>query len=148
MARPCKLSPETQSKLIRAIKTGCPFVTACDYANLDYSTFRRWLLKGQKQSTGRFREFCDAVRSAESGLEVKLIATWHQSAETDWRAAAEFLSRRFPDRWSPTQKFQVQLEAELNAIYDRIENDPTIPLEYKKIIFTVLSSSGESKNSS
>lgn len=141
MARPSKLSPEIQEKLIRAIKTGCPFATACDYANLDYSTFRRWLIKGEKQGAGRFREFYDAVRRAESGLEVKLIAQWHQSAETDWRAACEFLSRRFPDRWSPTQKFQVQLEAELNAIYDRIENDPTIPLEHKKAVFKAIAAS-------
>ena len=148
MSRPSKLTPETQSKLIQAIRAGSHLITACRLVGVDYSSFRRWMIKGEKQRKGQFREFCEAVRGAEAEIEIRLVATWRQAAVEDWKAAAEFLSRRFPDRWSPTQKFQVQLEAELNAIYDRIENDPTIPLEYKKIIFTVLSSSGESKNSS
>ena len=44
------------------------------------------------------------------------------------------LERRHPDRWSVTQKIQLQLEAEVNAIYDAIENDETIPLEHKKAV--------------
>ena len=148
MARPCKLSLEVQEKLVRAIRSGSHLVTACRLVNLDYSTFRKWLLKGEKQSTGQFREFYEAVRFAESGLEVKLIAQWQQATVEDWRAAAEFLSRRFPDRWSPSTRVRVeverQVEAELNVIYDAIENDPNIPIEYKKAVFTVLSSSGES----
>ena len=142
--RPSKLTPIVRDKLIQAIKVGSHLNAACAYAGVDYSNFRRWMRKGESQTKGEFCDFRDAIRISEAELEIRLVATWQQAAANDWRAAAEFLSRRFPDRWASTQKFQVQLEAELNAIYDKIENDPNIPLEYKKIIFETLSSSGES----
>jgi len=148
MGRPSKLTPETQSKLIQAIRAGSHLVVACRLVGVDYSSFRRWLIKGEKQSKGRFREFCEAVRVSEAEVEIRLVASWQQAAINDWRAASEFLSRRYPDRWSPSTRVRVeverQVEAELNVIYDAIENDPNIPIEYKKAVFTVLSSSGES----
>ena len=95
----------------------------------------------------QFREFYNAVRVCEAEIEIRLVSTWRQATSDDWRAASEFLSRRYPDRWSPSTRVRVeverQVEAELNAIYDKIENDPNIPIEYKKAVFTVLSSSGE-----
>jgi|GEM_PF-857909 len=148
MSRPCKLCPETQSKLIQAIRAGSHLITACRLVGVDYSSFRRWMIRGEKESKGQFREFYNAVRVAESEIEIRLVASWQQATSDDWKAAAEFLSRRFPDRWSPSTRVRVeverQVEAELNVIYDAIENDPNIPIEYKKAVFTVLSSSGES----
>jgi len=106
------------------------------------------MIKGEKQSTGRFREFCEAVRVCEAELEIRLVATWRQATVDDWRAASEFLSRRYPDRWSPSTRVRVeverQVEAELNAIYDKIENDATIPIEHKKAVFAAIAASGSS----
>jgi len=106
------------------------------------------MIKGEKQSTGQFREFCEAVRGAEAEIEIRLVATWRQAAVEDWKAAAEFLSRRFPDRWSPSTRVRVeverQLEAELNAIYDKIDNDPTLSIEHKKAVFAAIAASGSS----
>jgi len=141
--RPSKLTPIVRDKLIQAIKVGSHLNAACAYAGVDYSNFRRWMRKGEKDSKGQFRDFCEAIHASEAEIEIRLVATWQQAAANDWRAAAEFLSRRFPDRWSVTQKFQVQLQAELNVIYDTIENDPNIPLEYKKAVFTALAASDQ-----
>ena len=148
MGRPSKLTPEIQAKLIQAIRAGSHLITACRLVGVDYSSFRRWMIKGEKQSTGRFREFCEAVRVCEAELEIRLVATWRQATVDDWRAASEFLSRRYPDRWSPSTRVRVeverQVEAELNAIYDKIENDATIPIEHKKAVFAAIAASGSS----
>ena len=143
MGRPSKLTPETQSKLIQAIRGGSFLVVACEFAGVSYKVFRDWMIRGETEGKGQFREFRNAVIKAESEVEVRLTASWQKATADDWRAAAEFLSRRFPDRWSSTQKLQVQLEAELNAIYDKIENDPTIPLEYKKAVFAAIAASSQ-----
>lgn len=64
--RPCKLTPELQKRLCDAIAAGNYYEAACGYAGIDYTTFRRWMERGEKATRGKFCDFCQAVRKAEA----------------------------------------------------------------------------------
>ena len=113
MARPSKLTPETQQKIVDAISAGNYYEAACGYAGVDYSTFRRWMEKGEKAKTGQYREFCDAVQQAEAQAEVRMVANWQKHMPNNWMAIRDFLARRHPNRWMPREGKDVNLKGEM-----------------------------------
>lgn len=64
MARPTKLTPEIQKKIVAAISSGNYYEAACQYAGVDYATFRRWLIKGEEAKSGKYCEFCSESKPA------------------------------------------------------------------------------------
>jgi hypothetical protein len=97
--RPCKLTPEVQEKICRAIRAGNYAYIAAEYAGVGKSTYHRWMQLGEQQESGPFREFRDAVKNAESEAEVRAVAIIQRHMETNWQAAMTFLERKFPKRW-------------------------------------------------
>ncbi len=109
MARPSKLTPEVQKRLVKAIKAGNYYEAACGFAGIHYSTFRKWMQKGEKAKSGKYREFFEAITHAEYQAEVRMVAQWQQHMPEDYRAIRDFLERRYPDRWGK-RKFDVDMK--------------------------------------
>jgi transposase len=99
MARPSKLTPEVTKRLTEAIRAGNYYEAACGYAGIHYSTFRKWMQKGETAKSGKFREFFDIITRAEYEAEVRMVAQWQKHMPDDYRAIRDFLERRYPDRW-------------------------------------------------
>jgi transposase len=99
MARPSKLTPEVTKRLTEAIRAGNYYEAACGYAGIHYSTFRKWMQKGEVAKSGMFREFFEAITRAEYEAEVRMVAQWQKHMPEDYRAIRDFLERRYPDRW-------------------------------------------------
>ena len=99
MARPSKLTPEVEKKLIDAIRIGNYYEAACAYVGIHYTTFYRWMEKGEKAKSGKYCEFCKAIKQAEAEAEARIVALWQRNIPEDWRAAQAFLERRYPERW-------------------------------------------------
>ncbi len=99
MGRPSKLTPEVTKRLTEAIRAGNYYEAACAYAGIHYSTFRKWMQKGETAKSGKFREFFEAVTRAEYEAEVRMVALWQKHMPEDYRAIRDFLERRYPDRW-------------------------------------------------
>ena len=99
MARPSKLTPEVTKRLTEAIRAGNYYEAACGFAGIGYSTFRRWMLRGERAKSGKYRQFWEAVTRAELEAEVRMVAQWQKHMPEDYRAIRDFLERRFPDRW-------------------------------------------------
>jgi len=97
--RPSKLTPEIRQNLAHAISVGATYELACVYAGIDYSTFRRWMLKGEEQAKGDHREFRDAVKRAEGEAVVRLLSIIELAAKDQWQAAAWKLERRYPESY-------------------------------------------------
>ncbi len=97
--RPTKLTEKTIERLTQALRIGATRESACAYAGIDYSTFCKWMKKGESARSGRFFDFFQAVRRAELEAELACIRAWTAKIPDDWRAAKEFLERRFPERW-------------------------------------------------
>lgn len=111
MGRPSKLTDETQARLVQAIRLGATYEHACNYAGLGYSTFRRWMVDGEKAQRGKFKEFWDAIKKAEGDATVGWLAKIEKAAnEGQWVAAAWKLERRYPQEYGKRQAIVVQQE--------------------------------------
>jgi transposase len=137
VARPTKLTPEVQDRIVAAIRAGNYAAPAARSAGVSEATFYRWMSRGERAKSGIYRDFHEAVRRAEADAEVHAVAVIRKEiADGDWRAAATFLERRFPDRWRRQQAIEhdgthrlvvktedladPELRKELRAITDRI----------------------------
>jgi hypothetical protein len=107
MPRPTKLTPGIRQKICKAIAAGNFYEAACRSANVHFATFRRWMVRGRDESSGQYREFREAVHMAQSAAETAIVAGWRKHVSRDWRAARDFLARRFSDRWGPKDKHEV-----------------------------------------
>lgn len=130
VGRPTKFTPETKKKLLDAIRMGNYREPSCAFAGISVSTFYAWLEKGKRQKEGQFVEFLEAVKHAEAEAEVRMVAQWQAHIPRDWRAARDFLARRYPERWG--LKARVDLEHsgdvtqfhETDSLTDRLIADP------------------------
>lgn len=127
MARPSKLTPEVQKRLVKAIKAGNYYEAACGFAGIHYSTFREWMIKGEKAKSGKFREFYEAIKKAENEAEVRMVAQWQQHMPENWQAIATFLERRYPDRWGRNRldvnmKHSGDIEVEITVVDEDAES--------------------------
>jgi len=55
VARPEKLTPEVQQKIVDAIRLGNYIETAAAYAGISKSTLYDWLKKGGRARSGKYR---------------------------------------------------------------------------------------------
>ncbi len=99
MARPTKLTPDVQERIVQALTAGNYLQTAATYAGIGITTLHRWMQQGEQARRGMFREFREAVEKAQADAEVRDIALIATAAATHWQAAAWRLERKFPERW-------------------------------------------------
>ena len=133
MARPSKLTPEITKRLIEAIRAGNYYEAACAYAGIHYSTFRKWMQKGETAKSGKFREFFEAIMQAEYEAEARMVALWQKHMPEDYRAIRDFLERRYPERWGKRvdvkQNIKQEVQGQVTQKYEyditqRIISDP------------------------
>ena len=124
MGRSSKLTEERERIILEEIRAGSFYEIACQQAGISERTFHNWMNRGKKelervtQSPGRricrkeriYANFFKNVLEAEAFSESELVKLWRRAAPKDWKAAAEFLARRFPERWSPTRKVQLTVD--------------------------------------
>lgn len=129
MARPSKLTDETQTKITQAIQLGATYEHAAQYAGIAYSTFNDWMKKGEAAKSGKFVQFLEAVKEAEGKATVGWLAKIEKAAnEGAWQAAAWKLERRYPEIYGRqrvehtgaeggTLEIDVTVNRALNKIY-------------------------------
>jgi transposase len=100
VGRPDKLSPELRARLVEAVRAGCTWECAADYASISRSTLHRWLARaGELNADPRFNELRAELRKAEAEAELYAAAVVKRAMDGDWRAAIAYLERRHPERW-------------------------------------------------
>jgi hypothetical protein len=112
MARPTLLNRDDLIALFHEnIRNGASLSTAANAAALGTSTVYAWLARAEElqyrdpqtlQSTDRkFLEFRDATHHARATVELRALKIISdQIDQNNWKAAAWFLERSFPERWS------------------------------------------------
>jgi len=98
VGRPTKFTPETRKKILWALRLGNFRRTAAEYAGISERTLADWLAKGEADD-GEHAAFLDDVLEAEQAAEVRALGVIQQAATRDWKAAAWFLERKFPERY-------------------------------------------------
>lgn len=100
MARPSKLTPETQSTIVDAILHGATYKDAAEAAGVSYDTFNEWYKAGREAGKGKFFEFSEAVSKANAECAVNFTRIIQSNAaKGDWKAALEWLKRRRRAEW-------------------------------------------------
>jgi transposase len=99
VARPTKLTPEVQERIVAAVRAGNHIEPSAVSAGISPATYHRWMKRGAKAKSGIYREFHEAVKWAEADAEVHAVAVVRKAMTKDWRAAFQYLERRHPDRW-------------------------------------------------
>lgn len=113
MARPTKLTPEVEGRLVHAISVGASYKDACAYAGISYQTFLNWKKRAQRiveqaedsddeleELTDQFVEFFERIKRAQGEAAVGWLTTINKAAHDDWKAAAWALERRYPESFN------------------------------------------------
>jgi hypothetical protein len=90
--------------MLDAVRAGCPFGVAAGYAGISRPTWHRYLAQGEHD----LLEGVDSVharlvvdlRRAEDEAVAQATFVIRRGMASDWKAAIEFLKRRYPGEWS------------------------------------------------
>lgn len=100
VGRRSKFTPETEEKLVTAIRLGATYELACKYAGISYQTFNEWRNgRGFPRGTTAEQkaEFSEAIEKAEGDAAVQWLAKIEKAAsDGSWQAAAWKMERRYP----------------------------------------------------
>jgi hypothetical protein len=102
MARPTKLTYELIEELCEFIAQGFTYDRAARSCNISVSTFHGWMREGkQEHAEPIYKDLVAAVVVAAEYSEDEALQQVRSAAIVDrnWKAAAWFLERRFPDRY-------------------------------------------------
>ncbi len=99
VGRPSRLTPERSKVLLEGVKMGLTYKLACARSGITFTTFRKWIEKGEQQATGEYRDFLDLLTKAEADGAAQSIAAIKIAAQKDWRAAAWMLEARHPEEY-------------------------------------------------
>ena len=115
-----KLTPQVHEAFVKSLRKGNYITTTCRALGIGHRTFYSWMEKGAPQPVyddegnvigeeypdNFYGEFVRDVHAADAEAETSAVDALTSHFDADWRAAADFLQRRFPDRWNP--KFVVE----------------------------------------
>lgn len=131
--RPDKLTEERGRRIVNLIAAGNYVETAAAACGVSKVTLYDWLKRGARAKAGKFRDFSDAVAEATARAEARDLLAIDRAAaghdvvkttrkvgsdktveetttttrESDWRAAAWRLERKYPDRWGRIDKTEI-----------------------------------------
>jgi len=107
--RPSKLTPELQERILQLIRKGNYIEVACAAVGIDKSTYYKWLQRGQQAKSGKYFDFFIAAKKAEREAETAFLDRIREAAfkDKDWKAAAWYLERKYPERWGRKERHEV-----------------------------------------
>lgn len=111
MSRPSKLTPETQDKLVRALRAGNDQKVAAELAGIGETTFYRWMEMAEKPDAKKeYREFRELVLRTIAAAEADAVVRIQQAAQNGrWQAAAWWLERKHGERWGRNDKIRAEI---------------------------------------
>lgn len=109
MGRPTKLTPRLRKRLLDLIAQGAYVEQAARAVNIAPSTFYAWKERGEAGEQP-YAEFLEALRAREALAETECVGLLRAAGETDWRAVAALMERRWPDRWGRRREADHRVE--------------------------------------
>lgn len=105
--RPCLLTPSCKAILLKAIEEGMPLKQAAMAAGVSYDSMNRWRKRGESENEPlMFRKFCKELQRSEAIAMQRLIGRIQAAGETDWKASAWMLEKRFPEEFGKVQRVE------------------------------------------
>jgi transposase len=112
IGQPPKLTPKTRKAILNAISKGASRRAAAQAAGIGKTTLMNWLHEGRREGgSATMVQFVAEVEQAEAQAAVAACIAVQNAWSSDWRSAAWFLERRYPQEWG--RRAQVDLNAKL-----------------------------------
>lgn len=102
-----KFTAERRKAFVDAIREGLPISQAAARARISRQTAYEWMGRGEKTPEGQYGAFLEEVQSAMADAAAEALGHWKKAMPDDWRAAMEFLSRRFPDEYGKRERHEI-----------------------------------------
>lgn len=105
MGRPTKCTPEVTAQIARYVRGGMGREAAARLAGVGPSTFYRWMVDGEAEEEGIYREFRETILNAEARLQRQATLVLKRQMRSSnqgiaQRAAMYVLTNRFPREFS------------------------------------------------
>ena len=114
MTRPIRLTKKVKEAIYRGIRLGLAYDRAAQLAGITPRTFYSWKAKGIAKKAPIYIQFLHELKKAEiEGEAAAINEIVKASRKGTWQASAWLLERRFPDRWSRVQKFEIAWRTEV-----------------------------------
>jgi hypothetical protein len=128
MARPVKLTPEVQARIVEALEMGVPRTVACRFGPVSWSTFKNWMHRGTRPRAPRqFVAFVAAIKGAEQKALLHHIRNIHAAGAKHWQASAWWLERQLPEEFSIDRELLNDLKRFLRDRKLELEKGPRAP---------------------
>jgi hypothetical protein len=103
------LTDDLSLKLAEALRR-LPIALACDLVGLPRSTYYDWMARGEREEQGPLAEFRRLVLASRARYVDDTLKAIEEAARKkskgDWKAAAWYLERCYPDHFSPRSKLE------------------------------------------
>ncbi len=103
---------ERRGMIVAAVRLGASHRTAAAIAGVGEASLRRWLSQGKAASSGRFKEFYDAVEEAEAAARLQVLTIIYKAMPDNPMLAWKFLERREPGFERPSVALAMRDEFE------------------------------------
>lgn len=116
---PYKFTQATADVICEAIAGGVHVLVACQAAGISTPTYYSWRKLGEEDRSGPLWEFREDVKRAEARAELALVAQVRIAGDSDWKAAAWMLEKRYRKRYGETldpAKVDAMVEKKLKAL--------------------------------
>ena len=113
--RKTKMTPELTAVMCKLLKRGCSLKLAAGMCGVHISTVHRWLQKGERQTTGKFREFRDRLELARRAGQYRLLSIATTGAALDPKLALDILARQNPDDFGVTKRVESKTSVDVRG---------------------------------
>lgn len=117
MARPTKLTADVRAAIADSLSSGVDAETAARASGISLRTFQRWVARGvelriREEEGKRIRSedriylgLLDEIEIAGAQAEVRALKALQRAMESgDWRAAAFYMERVIPGKYTPIRR--------------------------------------------
>lgn len=124
--RPSILTEELIVSVCVGILDGNYRMVAAKRAGLNQNTLEKWSQFGKDDPTSIYGRFLRMIEESEAAAEAVCAKRVMDAGQGDWKAAMEWLARKFPERWASNRSELVKLKkklAELEAVLARLREE-------------------------
>jgi len=135
------LNDETHALIMELASKGYPKTTIAKTIGISPQTLGNWLTWGAPDSVDKhgnriykdmYYKFYQDYQFAEAQSEILAVDALRDAGRNDWRAAVEFLQRRFPENWRVESKQTIEVGGSVEHVHvrdmavDKLLEDPEL----------------------